>query len=368
MMKVLYIVKSELHFYPPCVSQIRMLKEAGVDVDVLFGSCNESALAIFREERISYKEIGDKRGVFRGQLDKLSNWLFFRSMLKRELNNRDLSNTILWFGNAETVLPMKGLLRKYKYAITFLELLDEYPFRVKMLRPIAYNAHFNVMCEETRAYLLRARWQLRELPYVMPNKPFDNPNRFSEVSNQQAKELLSQLSGKKIIILQGYISEFEILKNFAEAMNELSDDYRLLLMGPENPAIVESLKSISPKLLYSKYIPAPHHLQVTQRAYIGIVYYNGMISLNNAFCAPNKIYEYSAFGLPMIANSIPGLKNTIGISGAAVCCDLTKSNIINAVRTIEDNYEQLKESSYNFYKATDCRKIMDIIIKEKINN
>lgn len=26
-MKVLYIVKTQLHYYPPCISQIRMLKD-----------------------------------------------------------------------------------------------------------------------------------------------------------------------------------------------------------------------------------------------------------------------------------------------------------------------------------------------------
>ena len=26
-MKILYIVKTQLHYYPPCISQIRMLKD-----------------------------------------------------------------------------------------------------------------------------------------------------------------------------------------------------------------------------------------------------------------------------------------------------------------------------------------------------
>lgn len=366
-MKVLYIVKSELHYYPPCVTQIRLLKEAGIDVEVLFGSSNESALAILSNENIPYKNLKEVRGVLPGKLDKIYNWYKFRRILIKELRGRDLSDTLLWFGNAETVLPMKGLLRRYKYAVTFLELLDEYPIRVKMLKQIARKAHFNVMCEETRAYLLRAKWQLPELPYIMPNKPFDSPSVFDEVTNQQAKRLLDQLKNKKIIILQGLIKEFTILRNFAEAMNDLSDDYVLLLMGPETPEIVNPLLEISNKIVYSKYIPAPNHLQVTQRAYIGIVYYNGFVSLNNAFCAPNKIYEYSAFGLPMLANNIPGLKNTVGCSGSAICCDLTKSNIIKAVLTIENNYQQMKNAAYDFYNSTDCSAIINEIITQKIN-
>ena len=40
-MKVLYIVKTQLHYYPPCISQIRMLKDLGYDVEVLYGTSNE---------------------------------------------------------------------------------------------------------------------------------------------------------------------------------------------------------------------------------------------------------------------------------------------------------------------------------------
>ena len=49
-MKVLYIVKTQLHYYPPCISQIRMLKDLGYDVEVLYGTSNESALKLLAKE------------------------------------------------------------------------------------------------------------------------------------------------------------------------------------------------------------------------------------------------------------------------------------------------------------------------------
>ena len=42
--KVLYITKSKLHYYPPCVSQIKMLRDLKCDVTVLYGSCEKSVL------------------------------------------------------------------------------------------------------------------------------------------------------------------------------------------------------------------------------------------------------------------------------------------------------------------------------------
>lgn len=53
MKKVIYIVKSELHIYPPCIAQIRMLKKNGVDVEVWYGSCAKQLLAIFDAEKYS---------------------------------------------------------------------------------------------------------------------------------------------------------------------------------------------------------------------------------------------------------------------------------------------------------------------------
>ena len=52
MKKVIYIVKSELHIYPPCIAQIRMLKKNGVDVEVWYGSCAKQLLAIFDAENM----------------------------------------------------------------------------------------------------------------------------------------------------------------------------------------------------------------------------------------------------------------------------------------------------------------------------
>ena len=47
-------------------------------------------------------------------------------------------------------------------------------------------------------------------------------------------------------------------------------------------------------------------------------------SLNRAFCAPNKIYEYSGLRIPAIGNEVPGLVNTIGAAKAGVCVPMKK--------------------------------------------
>jgi hypothetical protein len=365
MKKVLYIVKSELHIYPPCVTQIRLLKKSGVVVEVLFGSCKDTVRNIFDEEGIPYKQLLDERGKFYGTLDKLNNYYCFRKSLKKELKQRDLNNTILWFGNAETLLSMKGALSNYTYAVTFLELLDDHPMRMRLLKEMAQKALFNVSCEETRAYIMRAWWSLKTLPYVMPNKPYDNPSNMTNVTDQNAKNLLDSIGNKKIILYQGLIKQRDILEDITKAVDELDDDYVLLLMGNDREKIIPELKRISNKV-YSGWVTAPNHLQVTSKAYIGLVFYDGDYCLNNAYCAPNKIYEYGAFGIPMLANDIPGLKNTVANAGAAICTDLTKECVIDALNYITIHYDNMRIASKNFYESTDLNIIIQRIVREKL--
>ena len=62
MKKVIYIVKSELHIYPPCIAQIRILKKCGVDVEVWYGSCDKQLLTIFDSENVPYVDLREQRG------------------------------------------------------------------------------------------------------------------------------------------------------------------------------------------------------------------------------------------------------------------------------------------------------------------
>ena len=339
-------------------------------MEVLFGSCSPKVTGIFEAESIPYKELVDKRGKFSGALDKLSNYISFRKSLTKELKYRDLSNTLLWFGNAETLLSMKGSynLKKGRYAITFLELLDDHPFRMFLLKKLAQKAKFTISCEVTRAYIMKYWWKLDTLPYVMPNKPYEIVPQGEKPSDPDAKAVLDKLEGKKIILYQGLIDDSESLNNIVTAVDKLDGEYVLLLMGMDRDHIFDKLQSRSNKVYCSKYITAPNHLQVTSRAFAGVVFYNGDKVLNNAFCAPNKIYEYGAYGVPMIANTIPGLQNTVGTCGAAVCSDLSVESVTTSINYINDHYSEMSKASHDFYEATDMESIMKTIIEEQLNN
>ena len=156
-MKILYIVKTQLHYYPPCISQIRMLKDLGYDVEVLYGTSNDSALKLLGQENIPCPKISNINDKADSKVTKLKDWYKFRKGVLNELKKYP-KDAILWFGTAESALPMKGALNGKRYILSLLELLDDCPQKVKMLKSIVQDALAITVCEETRGYIMRSWW------------------------------------------------------------------------------------------------------------------------------------------------------------------------------------------------------------------
>ena len=351
--KVYYIVKSTLHYYPPCISQIRILNDLGADVTVLYGSSDDMVLGLLRKEGIRLVRLEDPRGKFPGKLDKVYNWISFRKALLHYFKQIDKNNSILWFGNAESILPMSGTLKGWDYVVSFLELLDRHKQRLRVLGPIARNAQVVTTCEETRSYLMQNWFNLNEIPYTIPNKPYNVPyHKEEKPTTESGKHIMEVTNGNRFIIYQGIFQNPEYMSALAEVLNDHYQDMYLVLMGIDKYHIVNTIKMIHKNTIAVDYIPAPQHLQVTSNAYIGVLYYKPD-ELNKVFCAPNKIFEYSYFGLPIIGNNIPGLFNTIGRANAGVCIDFSYDSVLKALQYIEENYDEMSRNAVNFYHSVD---------------
>lgn len=358
MNKVLYIVKTKLHYYPPCISQIRMLHDLGYDVEVLYGTSDNTALELLEGEGIKCTKISNISDDNPNMVKKGLSWYAFRKGLLKELKKYDKSKTLLWFGTAESAMPMIGTLKGREYVLSLLELLDESLGKRRMIKDIARGAKAVTVCEETRGYIMRYWWNLKHLPYVFPNKPYNqirDRNHYPSIPETEA--IINKIRDHKVIIYQGIIQNPEELIEIAKALQSIKKDYILLLMGIDKYDSVERIKSIYNNVIYVNYIPAPKHLEITSYAHIGITYYRND-SLNKAFCAPNKIYEYTGFGIPIIANDVPGLKNTIGAAGAAKCINITETEVINALNDIECNYDTYSNNALSFFSETDNYKTM----------
>lgn len=362
--QVYYVVKSTLHYYPPCVAQIRMLHDLGISVTAVFGSCDRRAVQMLEETGIKCVELRDPRGRFPGKLDKIYNWLSFRSSFKRFLRTVRQEDSVFWVGNAETLLAIKGLLPHGRLVITFLELYDKMPFKRWLMKSITREALAVVTCEETRSYLMQSWLGLPRLPYTMPNKPYgiDTPEK-AVCTSKPGKYIMEKVGGRKFVLYQGIFQNAEYCEVVARVLRDHYPDFCFVMMGIDKYHTLERVLAAKPDTIVVDYIPSPLHLEVTSNATIGLLFYHPDC-LNKVFCAPNKIFEYSKFGLPILANKIPGLQNTIGKAGAGICTDFTYEGVKAAIEELIANYETFSRNSRAFYESVDNVATMKKILED----
>lgn len=251
------------------------------------------------------------------------------------------------------------------FILSVLELYDRVPFYKMNLGRIIKDAQIVIACEINRARIMKSWWKLNQLPYVMPNKSYIGVSDLAQYPvTKRIEDAILKIKGRKCLMYQGLISSDRDITLLAKALKKMNSDYLLVLTGKDVYNGVDNLKRIYDNTIYLGYFPAPSHLFITQHAHIGVAYYDDS-SLNNLFCAPNKIYEFAGFGIPTLGNDVPGLIYSIGLSRAGVCVNFNHiESIINALNDIETNYSEYSRNAINFFNTTDNLAVM----REIVNN
>lgn len=241
------------------------------------------------------------------------------------------------------------------------------PFKMN-IKKIANNSAAIVVPEYNRACITKVWWDLKELPYVLPNKPynFEKINKNSEIKDEKAKRTINELKGKKIILYQGILNEERPINVFMDAIESMGDEYAFVVMSGDEEYFNKYRKD---NCYFIPYIAPPGHLEITSNAYIGVLTYtpakNEFSPLNAIYCAPNKIFEYGMFGIPMIGNNIPGLKYTFSEYNCGVCFeDYTMENIKSAIHKVEKEYEKYRIGSEEMFNMTDNVSTVKSILEE----
>lgn len=374
--KILLIMKHDITLYPPVISLCNILVMQGYEV-LYIGACSSMHV------KQSLQSLGVKLYIqeqYHGNaLKRFIQQLTFRKKVKKIIKKEYSENTYLWFIHFETVLLFIKSFDAHQCIAHLLEFRDaNLNIGYKLLTGFCdyktklTKAQKIVCCEYNRAHITQALFCLGELPVVLPNKPFQIQ------SEEEAEEvpaivttLKEQYKSKKIILYQGAFQPERQLDKFFEAIGKLPDEFVFFLMGPDN----DYQKHLREKYenernIFVPFLPPPLHLHVTKMAHIGILTYKPLGKyigqmINVLYCAPNKIYEYSKFGIPMIANDLPALKFAFSENEAGITLPdpLTEHSIISAIKTIDSNYSKFKEESKRLYNKVDMTQIVENIIK-----
>lgn len=236
------------------------------------------------------------------------------------------------------------------------------------------HAHRVVCCEYNRAHIAKGLFQLKELPAILPNKMVTTESSCSVVPQDvltSVNRIKEFVAGKKVILYQGIFLDAERrLEEFCEAMAALPEEYVFIAMG-KGSEMYDNLKRRyeSNRIIFIPFIRPPFHLLITKMASIGVLSYfprPGSIgrTLNPLYCAPNKIFEYSRFGIPMISNDVPALRYAYLEHHCGLCIDdpMTPNQIANSINAIMNDYEHFSAGARCFYESVDIEAIVKNLI------
>jgi glycosyltransferase involved in cell wall biosynthesis len=356
--KIFVVFERNLSSLPPLLSLIEIIsKHYDVSVSVSIKE-NEYVTYFPNVKFINYCKMRIATNKVDKIINKLKKYLLFYRFIKKYIQSE--KPDIIWIGSAEACIllkPIEKYLVTKRYIINIYELYDRKPKVLKKISFLAQNAQKVLVPEYNRANILRLWLGLKETPVVIPNKSILHPRRKKLPIPHNIEE---KISGKKIILYQGHITSDRNIDVLCETVHDLSE-FILVLMG-DGDDYLNKLKKIYPYVIFIDFIKPPRHLAITSWAYIGIVTYE-FYSLNTIYCAPNKIWEYSGFGIPIIANDIPGLKFTVDISKSGLCINMKdKEQIKNSILFIDENYNYFSENSLSMFEKEDIEnKVVNVL-------
>ncbi|MCR5213382.1 MAG: glycosyltransferase [Eubacterium sp.] len=362
-MKIYYIVKN-IDKIPSCQYNIIMLKKLKYDVIPVFGQSTDVINSLLESKGIKPYELinRNEKGY--------SFILKYRYSIKKFLRLNYKKGDLIFIGTGDSAVSLMGIIKKYPYVFCVKELYD-HANRIYLnnIISISKSAVSVVACEINRARYMKFEWGLSDIPYVVSNRPYyDIEPMKNEGTIEKTKTIISKIKEKKAIVYQAsHIHYAPELCNLAMALKSMNKDYILVLIGNiDREAEIEKIKKIYSNIICTGYIKSPLHMEITGNSYIGITIYQEN-SLNNLFCAPNKIYEYACYGVPTLSNNVPGLVETVAINDIGVCVDWNSiEDIKKGLEKIELQYEYYKKQSLIYYQKTDNLLLMKEIVDDAV--
>ena len=324
-MKSVYLLKKGLQHYPPCLLEVLTLSDAGKDLTVYHGKNTPYIDALLDARGIEHHTLRSDKNPDNERLSRMHRARLFLEYARetRHLVSHLPEKTTLWLGNAESAAPFSPRhFEDRRSVFSVLELYNAGEYLDRRLALLLPKASAVIAREPHRAVLMRLRYGLRETPFVAENKPYDRALPAPPPLSPEVLKSITLKKGERMILYQGIVSPDRPLDTVAAALQDIGDRRNILfVLGRAEESEKKRLLSLWANTRVLGYLPAPLHLAVTARAALGIAFYDHL-SENNLFCAPNKIYEYARFGVPMLASENPGLTETVGAYGAGICVDL----------------------------------------------
>lgn len=365
---------------PPVQQLVHSLLCLGHNVLLISRNLSSLPSELLNNQSFCGAELGDKNLSIKRYLQAFKDKKRIRSAIESSSKKIDL----IWCATEMSGRDSKKALKNYPYILQMPELVEFVPaFRIgnhyipdKAMPMVARSARRVIVPEYNRAHIQQTWWNLPETPLVLPNK--SDLNKVGALREDDKIAKILQNESRKILLYQGGFTPDRDLLPFAKALNLLDDEYSLYLMGPingdEEQKTLEKILLAGNHIHYLGFVEAPKHRSYTKYGHIGILPYSPLSdhsrasALNALYCAPNKIWEYSEAGLPMLGSDVPGLTSLFSQNDLGVTVNQADPHAIaEGIKYLSRNYNRFSHGSRNFYDSIDPTSIIDGIITQAFN-
>ena len=369
-----------LEFLPPVMTLLLTLKQMGYEV-IYVGVPSFSGESFLKENSINHMlmpcydySLYKNDTIAKKIASRVKRLLVFYKRRKwvRDILlqlEKDYGEYVLWHSEVLSAALVGNWGERFKKRILSIYELADFNGRYWQgfsFKKLLHNVRI-VVPEYNRAHILKEYFHLKELPFVIPNKPAFHPRKKKlHLSNCRIRAVLNKINNRPIFLYQGvWTPDRKEVASVLETIAKARPNYCILTM-PECSTVKDLAKKY-PNVFYVPYERPPNHLEITSYATVGVAIYNAsgnnlLERLNAVYCAPNKIFEYAGFGIPTLGNNLPGLKYTIGLAKAGICCQMNEESILKSADELVENIGFYSKNAKDYYDSIDIEKNITTIL------
>lgn len=357
---ILMVYPGAIEQLPPLVTVSTAMSAQQNKVYIACASVHEDMEKLLIKNNVFILKMLEKsQGRFRSKIKRIYHRLIFIWHLARCVLK--VKPRVIWYHGMEAMdyhYIMKCFLFFVSYDVISQahEMNETNPIKNIIPYSVFRKSKIVLVPEINRLWMIKIGSKSSAKFILIPNIP-------SEVLIPSGKSITKKIfrennglpTCEEYLIYQGIIQPDRCLENLIDAFKIISDDkLGLIILGDElnincKKALIK--RAITDKrIVFLDHINPPKHLLITKGCLAGILLYKDN-SLNNIYCAPNKIYEYAVCGLPMLLPNYPGMefineKYNLGIT----CNPQSIKSIKEAIVLLSKNKKNYKKNLRKFLK------------------
>ena len=183
-------------------------------------------------------------------------------------------------------------------------------------------------------------WYNEELGYKKNTLILNSPIILNNSKKEESKyfhDLYNIPENELVFIYLGFLGQGRGIEILLNAFNENNIKSHLVFMGYGDleSEIISFVKKTNNIHLHAQ-VPHEKVVNIVKSADFGMCIIEN-ISLSDYYCLPNKLFEYTFAGLPVLASNFPDILDLVSRHGLGICTDVSELSVITAVKKIEEN-------------------------------